>query len=164
MNLVYDVYESKIGNLYILSEDGFVVSLDIGDEKFNNLKEEYIKKGTDIKRSEEDLKEAINQIDDYFNGKRKTFDLKIRVDGTEFQKSVYEEMLKIPYGKTLSYSEIAKNINNPKSVRAIGQASKSNKIPIIIPCHRVVGKNNIGGYMGNHSDLKKILLDLEENS
>ncbi|MCC0629320.1 MULTISPECIES: methylated-DNA--[protein]-cysteine S-methyltransferase [unclassified Clostridioides] len=164
MNLVYDVYQSKIGNLYILSEDGFIVSVDIGDEKFNKLKNEYIEKGIDIKKSTEDLKEAISQIDDYFNGKRKVFDLNIRIEGTEFQKSVYREMLKIPYGKTLYYSDIAKNINNPKSVRAIGQASKCNKIPIIIPCHRVVGKNNIGGYMGNHSDLKEILLNLEKQS
>lgn len=164
MNLVYDVYQSKIGNLYILSEEGFIVSVDIGDEKFNKLKGEYIKKGIDIKRSKEDLKEAISQIDDYFNGKRKVFDLNIRIEGTEFQKSVYREMLKIPYGETLYYLDIAKNINNPKSVRAIGQASKSNRIPIIIPCHRVVGKNNIGGYMGNHSDLKEILLNLERHS
>ncbi len=164
MNLIYDVYQSKIGNLYILSEEGFIVSVDIGDEKFNKLKDEYIKKGIDIKRSKEDLKEAISQIDDYFNGKRKVFDLNIRIEGTEFQKSVYREMLKIPYGETLYYSDIAKNINNPKSVRAIGQASKSNRIPIIIPCHRVVGKNNIGGYMGNHSDLKEILLNLERHS
>ncbi|HBF3051011.1 TPA: methylated-DNA--[protein]-cysteine S-methyltransferase [Clostridioides difficile] len=164
MSLVYDVYKSKLGNLYILSEDGFIVSIYIGDEKFNNLKNECIKKGIDIKRSKEDLKEAIRQIDDYFNGKRKVFNLNIRIEGTEFQKSVYREMLKIPYGETLCYSDIARNINNPKSVRAIGQASKSNKIPIIIPCHRVVGKKDIGGYMGNHSDLKEILLNLERQS
>ncbi len=111
MSLVYDVYKSKLGNLYILSEDGFIVSIYIGDEKFNNLKNECIKKGIDIKRSKEDLKEAISQIDDYFNGKRKVFNLNIRIEGTEFQKSVYREMLKIPYGETLCYSDIARNIN-----------------------------------------------------
>ena len=101
------------------------------------------------------------QLTEYFKGKRKIFDIPLEISGTKFQKKAWKELKKIPYGKTISYQEQAINIKNPKAVRAIGGANKKNKIGIIIPCHRVIGKNgSLTGY-GGKLWRKKFLLDLE---
>lgn len=104
-----------------------------------------------------------NQIDEFFSGKRKEFDIPLFPNGTEFQKKVWDAMLKIPYGKTVSYSDIAKSIGNPKAVRAVANAIGANKIAIIIPCHRVIGTDGtLTGY-GGGLDRKKYLLNIEKN-
>ncbi len=104
---------------------------------------------------------AIAQLDEYFAGRRRTFDLKIRFTGTPFQCSVWSELLKIPYGTTLSYAELARRIGNPKAVRAVASANAANPISILIPCHRVIGSNrDLTGYAGG-LDAKKHLLTLE---
>ena len=83
------------------------------------------------------------------------------VEGTEFQKKVWEEMQKIPYGKTRTYGELAEKVGNPKGARAVGMACNKNKIPVIIPCHRVVGKNGkLTGFAGG-LDIKELLLKIE---
>jgi methylated-DNA-[protein]-cysteine S-methyltransferase len=108
------------------------------------------------------LKECVKQLTEYFSGKRKVFDIKVNPVGTPFQKSVWNELLKIPYGETVSYGEIAERIGNPKSVRAVGLANGSNPISIIIPCHRVIGKNgSLVGYGGGIEN-KRYLLELEQ--
>lgn len=110
------------------------------------------------------IKETINQLEEYFSGKRKSFDLPFEFKGTEFQKSVWNELLKIPYGETCSYGEIAKRIGNPKASRAIGMANNRNPISIIIPCHRVIGASGkLVGY-GGGLDIKEILLNLEKEN
>lgn len=107
------------------------------------------------------LKAVKKQLSEYFAGKRQKFDLKISVEGTRFQKSAWDSLLKIPHGKTISYLEQAKLNKTPKAVRAIGSANGKNPICIIIPCHRVIAANGrLGGYSGG-LDKKKILLDLE---
>jgi len=106
------------------------------------------------------LKEAALQIDEYLLGKRMTFSLSLKTEGTDFQKRVWNEIAKIPYGETASYSEIAKRIGSPNAYRAVGNACNSNPIPLIIPCHRVVASNGIGGYGGGLA-LKKRLMDIE---
>lgn len=163
MNLYYDVLVSPIGDLYVIVKDNKVVSIDIGKDNFDRNHELYKKKyNMELIRDDKLLKPIINQLRDYFNRKIKRFNIDFEINGTEFQKSVYNAMLKIPYGETRTYSDIAKDIDNEKAVRAIGQACKSNEIPVIIPCHRVVGKNNkLGGYMGSQTNLKEILLNLE---
>lgn len=97
--------------------------------------------------------ECVKQLSEYFAGKRTTFDLKLDPPGTDFQKSIWNAMLDIPFGKTVAYSDLAKAINNPKSVRAVGMANNRNKIVIIVPCHRVIGKSGkltgFGGGMHN---------------
>ena len=104
------------------------------------------------------------QIKDYLNGKRKSFDIAINPNGTEFMKKVWYELCKIPYGSTVTYKEIAKNIGNEKACRAVGSANNKNPIPIIIPCHRVIGTNGkLIGYRGGVG-LKKKLLELEKNN
>ena len=113
--------------------------------------------------SEKPFAEASRQLGDYFAGERHSFDLALRPGGTEFQLSVLSELQKIPYGTTASYGEIAERIGKPKAVRAVGAANGRNPIPIIIPCHRVIGANGtLTGYAGG-LEIKRFLLDLEES-
>jgi methylated-DNA-[protein]-cysteine S-methyltransferase len=157
-NIGYDIYDSIIGKLYIVVSDKGVERITLDEEEFNK----YIDKNN-IKEDKEICKETVKQLDEYFNKKRKTFNLPINIETTEFRKNVYNELVKIPYGQTRSYSDIAKSINNEKAVRAIGQANRSNNIVIIIPCHRVIGKNGkMVGYAGDKISIKEILLKLEE--
>lgn len=106
--------------------------------------------------------DAIKQLTEFLDSRRKTFNLKLALKGTPFQKKVWLELLKIPYGKTVSYQDIAVAIGNPKACRAVGMANNKNPIPIFIPCHRVIGKNGcLIGYAGG-LDLKKSLLEIEQ--
>lgn len=108
------------------------------------------------------LKQAELQINEYFEGKRTTFDLPVSLQGTEFQKKVWGELTKIPYGKTISYKELAIRVGNPKSSRAVGTANSKNPISILVPCHRVIGENGaLTGYAGG-LDKKKSLLEHEK--
>ena len=105
--------------------------------------------------------EVAKQLDEYFTGTRSSFDLKINPKGTEFQKKVWEELSKIPYGKTKSYREIAEAIGNPNAQRAVGYACNKNPILLIIPCHRVISKSgNLTGFVYGLKN-KKFLLELE---
>lgn len=115
--------------------------------------------------AEEPLAEARDQLTAYFAGERSDFDLELRPAGTEFQLQVFDELQKIPYGTTTSYGDIAQRIGRPKAVRAVGAANGRNPIPIVIPCHRVIGSNGgLTGFAGGLS-IKKALLRLElENS
>ena len=95
------------------------------------------------------LSMATIQLDEYFQGKRTTFSLPFKLTGTPFQLAVWKELQNIPYGQTTSYKEIAQKINKPKAYRAVGMANNKNPLPIIIPCHRVVGTNgSLTGYAG----------------
>jgi len=104
--------------------------------------------------------EAAYQIDEFLTGKRTKFDLPIKAEGTDFQKSVWDELCKIPYGETTSYSQIAKNIGRPNAYRAVGNACGANHIPLIIPCHRVIASNGLGGFSGGLA-LKRKLMEIE---
>ena len=104
---------------------------------------------------------AIEQLHEYFAGERKTFSLTLIPEGTEFQKAVWSELQKIPYGETISYKELAERIGKPKAVRAVGAANGANPIPIIIPCHRVIGNDGSLTGFGGGLPLKKRLLELE---
>ena len=107
------------------------------------------------------LKQLQQEISEYFEGKRKIFTIALDVSGTEFQKSVWDILRKIPYGQTISYQQQAIRLNNPKAVRAVASANGSNRIAIVIPCHRVIGKNGkLTGYAGG-LERKRWLLDLE---
>ena len=142
-------YKSPIGILEIICENGKLVSLKLVDycEK-SNVETNFIK---DIKK----------QLGEYFSGKRTTFDIKINPTGTDFQKMVWKELQNISYGETKSYSEIAAATGNKNAQRAVGNACNKNLIMIIIPCHRVVSKNNnIGGYAYGRS-IKQKLLNIE---
>ena len=106
----------------------------------------------------------IQQIDAYFQGKRTTFDFSLDWNGTAFQVSVWQELLKIPYGQTRSYGEIARNLGKPGASRAVGMANHENHIAIVVPCHRVVGHNgSLTGYAGG-LQIKQQLLSLEKTT
>ncbi len=109
------------------------------------------------------LKQAMSEINEYFAGKRTEFSFPMRTEGTLFQKSVWEELKKIPYGKTKSYGEIAAAIDNPKAFRAVGMACNKNPIMIAVPCHRVVGSNGTLTGFAYGTDMKQSLLNLEKN-
>jgi methylated-DNA-[protein]-cysteine S-methyltransferase len=115
--------------------------------------------------NEEPFEAARQQLTEYFDGKRKEFDLPLKLDGTEFQVSVLEALQDIPYGETTSYGAIAKRIGRPKAMRAVGAANGRNPIPIIVPCHRVIGSSGDLTGFGGGLDTKEALLRLEaENS
>ncbi|MFQ6606034.1 MAG: methylated-DNA--[protein]-cysteine S-methyltransferase [Fidelibacterota bacterium] len=117
--------------------------------------------GETILKDNHGLQSAIDQLKAYFAGERKTFDLVLDLRLPPFYKKVLEEVRKIPYGTTASYKDIAQRLKNPLAVRAVGSANARNPLPIIIPCHRVVGHNGgLGGY-GGRLDRKVILLELE---
>ncbi len=105
--------------------------------------------------------QCYQELKQYFNKERTTFDVPFQIDGTDFQQIVYRELLKIDYGTSISYKELAKRVNRPKAFRAVGNANGKNRIPIIIPCHRVISNSGtLGGYSGG-SEIKKILLGIE---
>lgn len=108
------------------------------------------------------LKRANEELEEYFIGKRKNFDLPLAMEGTEFQKKVWEALINIPYGHTVSYKDIAIKVGNDKASRAVGMANNKNPIPIIVPCHRVIGANGkLVGYAGG-IDIKQKLLNIEK--
>ena len=150
---MFAVYNTKIGKLKIEYDSDAIT----GITSAKNEKEQGI-------RSELSDKTAL-QLEEYFDGKRKEFDISIKLIGTEFQKKVWNELLKIPYGETVSYKDIAINTGSPKACRAVGMANHNNPILIIVPCHRVINENKkLGGYALG-LDLKRRLLELEkENS
>lgn len=108
------------------------------------------------------IQKAVLQLQEYFEGKRKAFDLPLSLHSTEFQLADWKALQTIPYGETRSYQEIAAKIGNPKACRAVGMANNRNPVMIVIPCHRVIGKNgSLTGYACG-LDVKKALLDLEQ--
>lgn len=149
------VYTCDLGKFLIVHSEEEVLGL-----KFLNKNEK-----DDIKEKKNEFSEnIILQLNEYFSGVRKSFDLKLNLTGTNFQKKVWEALGNIPYGETKSYKEIAIEVGSPKAFRAVGSANNKNPIPIIIPCHRVIGKNGklVGFAGGLH--LKEKLLELEKSS
>ena len=108
------------------------------------------------------LKEAATQLDEYFAGERTAFEVPMELDGTPFQREVWRELLRIPYGETRSYREVARAIGEPLASRAVGGANGANPVALIVPCHRVVASHGLGGYAGGLA-LKRRLLALERN-
>jgi methylated-DNA-[protein]-cysteine S-methyltransferase len=113
------------------------------------------------KQNRAEFAEVIRQLQAYFRGELKEFDLRLAMEGTEFQLRVWNELRAIPYGETISYAQLAGRIGNPQAVRAVGAANGSNPIPIIVPCHRVIGSNGSLTGFGGGLPTKKMLLELE---
>ena len=112
-------------------------------------------------RDKSPFEDIIGQLDEYFTGARKSFDVPLRASGTPFQLRVWAGLREIPYGRTISYGELARRIGNPRAMRAVGRANGSNPIAVIVPCHRVIGANGtLTGY-GGGLDRKAKLLALE---
>lgn len=161
MRYVY-FYNTGIKELGIL---GIGATEDKMTDLFFEYEIENIKKSSNYIIKETTLiKKAASQLFEYLNEKRRDFNLPLLKEGTDFQISVWNELLKIPYGETRSYKDIAIAINNEKAVRAVGMANNRNKIPIFIPCHRVIGSNKkLVGY-GGGLEIKEFLLNLEKRN
>jgi len=146
--------DTKIGKLTIIEENEKIIKIDFGLTNYDDCE----KKETKL------INKTINQINEYLNGERKKFTIPINLITTPFRKKALEAVYNIPYGETASYGDIAKKINNEKASRAVGGANNKNPIPIIIPCHRVIGSNGkLVGYAGG-LNIKEFLLDLEKNN
>ncbi len=114
-------------------------------------------------KNSEVMKKALIQLKEYFNHERNNFELPLSIEGTDFQQDVYKALLKVNYGQVISYKELAANSGHPKAYRAVGTALKKNKIPIVIPCHRVIkSDHSLGNYTGGKWR-KERLLELEES-
>ncbi len=108
------------------------------------------------------IRDAVSQLDEYFTGKRKCFDVPLLFVGSDFQKTVWHKLLEIPFGETISYGELASRLGCPKSARAVANANGANAISIFVPCHRVIGSNHrLTGYGGGLS-AKQFLLSMEQ--
>jgi len=151
---VYYCYlETPIGDLFLAGEEDVL--------RLIGFPEEGREPESGWIFSEEPFADAREQLKEYFRGKRMSFNLNLRPKGTEFQLKVLEELKKIPYGTTTSYGEIAERIGRPKAARAVGAANGRNPIPIIIPCHRVIGSTGDLTGFGGGIPAKKALLRLE---
>lgn len=144
--MAYEYYHSPVGILKITSNSEAITEISISDSGRSD--------GDSI------TAKAVNQLKEYFEGKRTEFDLPLNPEGTDFQKKIWDVLLSIPYGKTLAYNEVAKLSGNPKACRAVGNAVGRNPILIVIPCHRVKAKNGLGGFSAG-IDVKKYLVKKE---
>ncbi|WP_332634190.1 methylated-DNA--[protein]-cysteine S-methyltransferase [Halalkalibacter flavus] len=160
-----DEMNSPLGTLTIVATEKGVCHIHFGElSKCSASLKAWLKKQGrkgEVIRCKETLHPICEQLEDYFAGKRDHFDVPLDLCGTEFQKKVWNTLKEIEYGQTKSYKEIAQQVGAPKAVRAIGGANNQNPVPIIIPCHRVIGSNgNMVGY-GGGLDKKELLLSLE---
>jgi methylated-DNA-[protein]-cysteine S-methyltransferase len=140
-------YQSPVGLLKININDGMINEIIFSDSE-NELKASENKDDPDEK-SKAVIKKCQLQLDEYFSGKRFHFDLPVHQMGTPFQEKVWNELEKIPFGKTISYLQLSQRIGNVKSIRAVGTANGRNKLSIVVPCHRVIGSDgSLTGYAG----------------
>lgn len=147
-------YDSPVGILKLVSNATHLKSISFCNKKEN-----------DSEIIPEILLETINQINEYFSGKRKIFNLKTDPEGSSFQKTIWKLVLNVPYGETTSYNEISRQTGIKGNVRAVGSANGKNPLPIIIPCHRIIGSNGkLTGYSGGLERKKWLILHEKSHS
>ena len=160
-------YQTPYGTLRIATSSGRLCICDWDGSMANMITSRKVCKalGSNFKNAISTVASlTMSQLDEYFAGRRTNFEIPLYPIGTPFQQNVWTELLKIPYGQTISYAEEAQRIENPKAVRAVASANRLNPIAIIIPCHRVIGSNkSLTGYAGGLA-AKKFLLELEQDS
>lgn len=156
----YQIYPSPVGNLYIGSEGASLTTL-VFESQWTSWVEkltQWIKKDTAL------ISQAADQLDEYFSGIRKSFNLPYLLRGTAFQRSVWSALLQVPYGETTTYRNQAEAIGTPRAVRAVGQANGLNRLCIIFPCHRVIASHGgLSGYAGG-VPAKSYLIELERKN
>lgn len=154
--MYYDIIKSPIRPILLAGdEEGLKHIIFLKDEQKVKIPDDWVE-------NKEFFREVERQLEAYFSGKLKCFDLKLAPEGTDFQKSVWKALCEIPYGETRTYKDIATSIGKPKAYRAVGLANNRNPIAIIVPCHRVIGSNGkLVGYASG-LDVKEFLLRLEE--
>jgi len=131
----FDYYDSPIGLIEIAGTSTAVIALNFVKERCREVASHWL------------VAEAVWQIDEYFDGKRREFEIEMALEGTDFQQQVWRQLGKVPYGCVASYQDIAKGVGRPTAVRAVGAANGRNPIAIMVPCHRIIGKNgHLVGY------------------
>jgi len=165
INIQY--YKTPVGELIIGDFENKLCLCDWRYRKMRAQIDNRIQKGLNAEYKLSDsttIKATINQLDEYFSKKRKQFELDLLFVGTEFQKKVWEQLIKVPYGKKETYLGLSQKLDNEKAIRAVAAANGANAISIIVPCHRIIGKNGeLVGYAGG-LDAKKKLLNLENEN
>ncbi len=155
----YQTWKSPIGRLHFVANEEGLLALAF-DVNWPQIRKKF---DTLLRESHPHIEQVIAELEEYFQGTRKTFSVPIAQNGTPFQQKAWRALNKIPYGKTATYREQAVKIRNPKAVRAVGRANGMNRVGILIPCHRVIGANgSLTGYAGG-IEAKRKLLDLESN-
>jgi len=145
-------YKSPIGVLEVISSTDEILSCNFVEQEKSITSKPHI------------LLDSLKQLNEYFKGLRKEFDLKLRLNGTSFQNTVWKALQKVTYGKTITYKELAQKIGKETAIRAIGSANGQNPISIIIPCHRIIGSDGkLRGY-GGGIEKKKWLLEFENRN
>lgn len=157
MTYFHKTMESPIGRLTLIASPKGLAAILFPGETLNRTR--FKESGED--KQNVDLKEAERQLTEYFLGKRRQFTLELDSSGTDFQMKVWKGLASIPYGETRSYGEIAKVIGQPKACRAVGAANGRNPIPIVVPCHRVIGSTGKLTGFGGGLAIKAKLLEIE---
>ena len=156
--VIYTACDTPIGELLVTAgEDGVLTGIHLpGRHPLPETRTEW-------RRDDDALAPTARQLEEYFAGARTEFDLALRLEGTAFERRVWDEVAAIPFGETATYGEIARRIGHPAAARAVGRANAYNPIPIVVPCHRVIGSNGtLTGYAGG-LECKRSLLDLERD-
>jgi methylated-DNA-[protein]-cysteine S-methyltransferase len=158
MSAFYTLFRSPLGILRLTSDGRFLTGIEFPQRQ---QVQHPVFRGTETMAP---FGEICQQLSEYFDGTRREFLIPIRMEGTEFQKKVWKALTTIPYGSTVSYGQLATMIGNPKACRAVGLANGRNRVPIIIPCHRVIGSNGTLTGFGGGLPNKQWLLDWEQTS
>jgi len=164
MGIVHTVhFETPIGAMLVASTSGGLAYLELPHASGRGFRGWLRRQLPDLEAREafQPNRAAVAQILEFLEGKRRRFDLPLDLSGTPFQRAVYEELLRIPYGEKRSYAAVARAIGKPRAVRAVGAANGANPIPLVVPCHRVIASNGHLGGFGGGLPLKKQLLAME---
>ena len=153
--IYYQYMESPIGKLLLAGDEKKLHLINFPGDGRPSLPESH------WRENPKPLQAALRQLEAYFSGKLKTFSLNLFLNVRPFQEKVLSAIQRVPYGETISYGRLAEKIGNPKAFRAVGQANAKNPIPIVIPCHRVIGSNGKLTGFGGGLSIKQALLDLE---
>ena len=157
--MFYTIVPSPVGNLRLVGSDRGLAAV-----SWESMRSSVPRLETVEDPHHPVLVEAARQLDQYFAGQRKEFELKLEFRGTDFQKRVWDELLKIPFGETRTYGEIARRLGNVNAMRAVGAANGRNPIPIIAPCHRVIGASGALVGFGGGLEVKEYLINFERGA
>ncbi len=152
---LFTLIDSPVGPLTLVSRAGRLTHLAMDGQTH------AVPPPPGSRRDDDAFTDVVGQLDEYFAGERVGFDVPLDLSGTTFQRAVWTQLCAIPYGRTISYGELARRVGRPRAARAVGSANGHNPVALIVPCHRVIaGDGGIGGY-GGGTDRKMVLLDLE---
>jgi len=162
MDVVYTLLKALPGPLLLAETKDGLLFIEFGDD-LKRL-DAFARRWLDAPRLKRGPVSAAAQVEEYLAGRRQTFDLPLALMGTDFQKRVWKAMSRIPYGRTGTYGQVARQVGRPAAARAVGAACAANPLPLVVPCHRVVGRNNALTGFGGGLAWKQWLLDLETKS